>query len=116
MQNIPIFLKVDSTTCTIMRQTIDPDHDLGASPGEYVIFKENVICTYERTQSIGKVFGGPGREISEQGASDMATFKLLLLSTEDIISGDRVIVGGMELAIVDVISFSTHKEVIGEKR
>jgi len=117
MQSIPVFLKIDGTTCTILRQSIDPAHELGASPGNFAILSEGVICSLDRTQSIGKIFGGSGREISEQGSTESETFKLITLSTEDINSGDRVVdVDEVEYEVTSVIPFPTHKEATLVKR
>lgn len=111
MSNIPAFMKVDSTTCTILR--IDPEeHEMGSQPGEYEELYTNVICALDRTQSISKNYGGGGRDMSIQGEADQQTFKLFVLSTEDIQSGDRIIVGDVEYKVDDVIEYTTNKEAI----
>jgi hypothetical protein len=125
MKKIPIFLQIEGTTCTIKRMQVDPDHELGSSPGEeiedghfsilYDTIAEDVICSLDRSMSISKIYGG-GREVSDQGANEIETFKLITLSTEDILSADKVIAGGIEYEVTDVINYSTHKESMLVKR
>jgi hypothetical protein len=108
---IPAFMLIDSTTCTIKRLTPDIDHEIGSPPGTFQTIASNVYCCLDRTRSISKNYSG-GLDMSEQGESDQATFKLFVLSTEDIIPGDLVIVSAIEYKVNDVVSFSTHKEGI----
>jgi len=108
---IPAFMKVESTICDIKRVSLDDDHALGDPPGDYEIIASDVYCCLDRSISISKLYGG-GREVSLQGATDQKTFKLFLLSDEDIQNGDRVIVGSVEYKVDDVIPYSTHKEAI----
>ena len=111
MSNIPAFMKVDFTTCEIKRVTLDDDHAFGDPPGEFETIAEDVYCCLDRTISVTKNYGG-GNEMSVQGESDQVTFKLFVLSAEDIAIGDRVISGGVEYKVDDVILYSTHKEAI----
>jgi len=111
MNNVPAFMKVDSDLCEIKRVSLDDDHAFGDPPGDFETIASDVYCCLDRSMSVSKNYGG-GREISLQGESDKATFKLFLLSAEDIQNGDRVIVGSVEYKVDDVIPYSTHKEAI----
>ncbi len=108
--NIPAFMKVDATTCTIKRLTHDVDHEMGVSPGTYDTISSNVVCTMDEVTSWMRIHGG--REMVVQGAVQQKAFKLCVLSTEDIEEGDQVVVGGKTYRVDNVTPYSTHKEAM----
>lgn len=111
---IPAFLLFESTTCSIWRFWHNPSHEFGASPGEYQVIAEDVICTLDRIMTATKNYSG-SRDMAEQGETDIESFKLMTLSTEDILAGDRVIVDEVEYRAESVIGYSTHKEAVVKK-
>jgi hypothetical protein len=107
--NLPAFLAIDSTTCDIYRKVIDVDHAFGSPAGEFTVIATGVICAFDRSMSINRQYGG-GREVSIQGETDHESFKLFVLPTADLLTGDKVIVGVLEYKVNDVINYPTHKE------
>lgn len=108
---IPEFIRMGGATCEIKRLVHDVDHDMGASPGEFVTVASGVICALDRVMSTSRNYSG-GLERSLQGEIVSKTFKLFLSSAGDILEGDHVIIGGVVYKTDDVIKYASHIEAI----